>query len=228
MQTASAAKKAAPRVTPYGDWVEPGFPFFSSILDARDPANEVLTNNITPRGLVLNLGDDHWACFDTDLLRMSAIWRGAGVTVEALAPRSYHPWGGKSRGGLFPAPAPLGEVIYANGIYPGWQLGRVPVLTDPREPAPDPNEVGRGPLPEKLGRMQAVRLVGETVVLEYTAGDSRIREWVTQAGGTVVRHFQIEPGKEALVLVLGVRLQGQINLAADAGKRPARLRSATT
>jgi mono/diheme cytochrome c family protein len=219
-----AAKQAAPRVTPYGDWVESNFPFFSSILDARNPEIGVLQNNITPRGLVLNLGDGYWACFDTDLLRMSAIWRGAGVSVEALAPRSYHPWGGKSRGGLFPAPAPIGEVINANGIYPGWQIGRIPRLTDPREPAPDPKEVGRGPLPEKLGRIKAVRLVGKTAVLEYTAGDALVREWVTQSGGVVERHFKVESTKLALVLVLGVRLQGQISLT-HGGTRVVRLRS---
>ena len=36
---------------------------------------------------------------------------------------------------------------------------RSSVVDDPREPAPSPEEVGRGPLPEETGRFKAVRLV---------------------------------------------------------------------
>ena len=67
-------------------------------------------------------------------------------------------------------PEPDGQVWLANGIYPGWQTGERPSLDDPREPAPSPEEVGRGPLPEEIGRFKAIRLVRDGVVLEYTAG----------------------------------------------------------
>ena len=70
-------------------------------------------------------------------------------------------------------------VWLANGIYPGWQTGARPSLDDPREPAPSPEEVGRGPLPEEMGRFNAVRLVPGGVVLEYAAGGASIREWMT-------------------------------------------------
>ncbi len=82
---------------PWADWVEPGFPFFSSVLDARKAGAGLPENNLTPRGLVLNLGHGCWACFDTDLLRVAAIWDGKGVTPEALAPLSYHDAGRRPR-----------------------------------------------------------------------------------------------------------------------------------
>ena len=94
---AEPAKKPATRegrktktyaTQPWGTWVETDFPFFSSILDARrEGAGK---DNLTPRGLIIKLPHDTWACFDTDLLRVSAIWRGKGVSDKALAPGSYH------------------------------------------------------------------------------------------------------------------------------------------
>src|SRR5262245_20204975 len=75
---------------PWKPWIEPDFPFFSSGLDLRPQSpKDAKEWNITPRGIVLNLGHDCWACFDTDLLRISAIWTGKGVTADSLAPLSY-------------------------------------------------------------------------------------------------------------------------------------------
>src|ERR1041384_2872708 len=64
----------------WGDFVETNFPFFSSVLDARHLGQEWPSNNLTPRGIILNLGHGCWACFDTDLLRVSAIWTGNAVS----------------------------------------------------------------------------------------------------------------------------------------------------
>jgi glucose/arabinose dehydrogenase/mono/diheme cytochrome c family protein len=192
----------------WADWVEPDFPFFSSVLDARR-AGPGPANNLTPRGLMLNLGRGHWVGFDTDLLRVAAMWRGNGVTPRALAPGSYHTPDRKTPGGQFPAPEPDGEVWLANGIYAGWQTGARPSLDDPREPAPSAEEVGRGPLPEKLGRFNAVRLVPGGAVLEYTAGAANIREWMTVSdhGGqlAIERHFHVGPSAGELWLVLGFK-----------------------
>jgi len=206
---AAPKKEPQPRSTPYADWIEPGFPFFSSTLDARSDRHALLKDNLTPRGIILNLGEGCWACFDVDLLRLSAAWKGKGITEDALAPKSYHPWGGKTKGGL-KAPRPIGSVIAANGIYPGWQVGDSPDLSDPRPPAPDPKEVGRGGLPEQLGRMNAVRLVGRSVVLEYAVAGVSVREHVRAAQGTIERRFQVGPSAKPLVLVLGVQPAARI------------------
>lgn len=209
-------KPAAP--SPWASWVEPGFPFFSSVLDARVEGDDLLKNNLTPRGLILNLGNDCWACFDTDLLRVSAIWRGPGVTPEALAPHSYHPDGSKTPGGQKPLPRPDGKVWIANGIYPGWQAGEKISLKDPREPAPSPEEVGRGPLTESQGRFKAVRQSGDGVILEYTAAGTDVREWMTVSmrdGKPVVeRHVSVGPSKTPLLLALGKSGQGRPSVAA--------------
>src|SRR5687767_8195913 len=164
-QQPPAKSAAAPA---WGDWVERDFPFFSSVVDGRRPG-AATTANLTPRALVLNLGRDHWVAFDVDLLRVAAVWRGKGLTPKALAPGSYHQADRKTPVGQFPAPEPDGRVWLTNGIYPGWQTGtRQPSAADPREPAPSPEEVGRGPLPEGHGRFKAVRLVRDGAILEYT------------------------------------------------------------
>lgn len=194
--------------TNWADWIEPDFPFFSSVLDARRAGAGFAPDNLTPRGLILNLGRGYWAGFDTDLLRVAAMWRGNAVTPKALAPGSYHHPDRKTPGGQFPAPEPDGHVLLANGIYPGWQAGSRPSFEDPREPAPTREEVGRGPLPERKGRFTAVRLVREGVVLEYTAGGAAVREWMTVAEHgdipTLERHFQVAPSAATLWLVLGI------------------------
>src|SRR5688572_20514708 len=60
----------------WADWVEPDFPFFSSVIDAGRAGPGFPSRNLTPRGLVLRIGRDQWVAFDTDLLRIAAMWRG--------------------------------------------------------------------------------------------------------------------------------------------------------
>jgi glucose/arabinose dehydrogenase/cytochrome c2 len=205
-RTSGQAPDAKPAAADGAPWVEPGFPFFSSVLDAGNRAG-FPKRNLTPRALVLNLGRDCWLAFDVDLLRVAAAWRGTGVTPVALAPGSYHDPDRKTPGGQSPAPEPDGTVLLANGIYPGWQTSPQPSFADPREPAPSPEEVGRGPLSEKAGRFKAIRFVRGGVVLEYTAGGADVREWVTlspSASAPVIeRQFRVAPSPRPLLLVAG-------------------------
>ncbi len=207
---AKITKPAEP--SPWAAWVEPDFPFFSSVLDAR--RSGIAANNLTPRGIVLNLGHDCWACFDTDLLRIAAVWRGPGVTAKALAPGSYHDSSRKTPGGQFPAPQPDGKLWLSNGIWPGWQSGERAVLEDPREPAPSPEEVGRGPLPAAMGKFTAVRLVEGGAVLEYTAAGANVREWSTVSehdGQPVIeRHIEVGASAKPLLLVAGAKNNGAV------------------
>ena len=188
-------------------WVEPDFPFFSSIVDARKAGAPFPQDNLTPRGLVLRVGPETWAAFDVDLLRVSAIWRGKGVTPVALAPGSYHKPDRKTPGGQSQLPEPDGTVWLANGIYPGWQIGERVTLADPREPAPSPEEVGRGPLPEGLGRFTAIHQGASGVEFEYVVGDAVVRERMAAANAgdawTFSRMFQVAPSSRPLSLVLG-------------------------
>ena len=195
---------------PWGDWVEADFPFFSSILDARRDGSG--KNNLTPRGLIIKLPNECWACFDTDLLRVSAVWRGKGVSDKALAPGSYHDPSRKTLGGQFPAPQPEGKLWLGHAILPGWQLGSTVYRNDPRSSAPTPEEVGRGPLPTALGQFQAVELVGKDVILSYRVADATVRElWKSsEHDGQIVieRHLSVSPHMKDLLLVVGTRRQG--------------------
>src|SRR5829696_1502344 len=196
----------------WSDFVETNFPFFSSVLDARKLGNGFPTNNLTPRGLILNLGQDCWACFDTDLLRISAVWSGSGVTPASMSQGSYHTSGVKAQEGQEKLPQIAGTAWLANGIYPGWQAADRIALTDPREPAPDVKEVGRGPLPASQGRFNAVRLVGDGVQLEYAVESARITERIrarTINGQRIVqRHVHIDGLQQSLWLALGWPAKG--------------------
>ncbi|MEY2877878.1 MAG: hypothetical protein RLZZ15_258, partial [Verrucomicrobiota bacterium] len=229
-EPAAAKKNARPRpaapVAPSADspraaWVEPDFPFFSSVLDARQSGPDLPADNLTPRGLILSLGRDCWACFDPDLLRVSALWRGAGVKPTALAPGSYHDVSRKTPGGQTNLPSPDGTIWLAAGIYAGWQAGEQLTLTDPREPSPSPDEVGRGPLPESLGHFNALRLVRDGVVLEYSAGGAAVREWFTtseQNGQPVIeRHLEVGASPAPLRLILGRKIPGTAVALASTG-----------
>ncbi|MBP7140274.1 MAG: cytochrome c [Opitutaceae bacterium] len=192
----------------WGDWIEKDFPFFSSVLNAREAGPEFPKDNLVPRGLIFPLAHDCWACFDTDLLRIAAVWHGKGVTPMALAPGSYHDPSRKTPGGQTSLAQPDGEVWLATGIYPGWQLSNLS-LRDPRTPAPSPEEVGRGPLPENLGRLKSLVLQSSGVRMNYTVGATHVEEWIDAAGSgeapVVVRNFLVGPSREPLLLVLGNR-----------------------
>ena len=199
---AAAPQRSVPE-RQWAAWVEPEFPFFSSVLDARK-AGVGHPDNLSPRALVLKLGDGHWAAFDTDLLRVAAIWRGNGVSPLALAPGSYHRPDKKTPGGQSQLPAPEGTVWMGNGIYPGWQSGEKPAFTDPREPAPSPEEVGRGPIAESLGRFNAVRVAADGAILEYSVGGVAVEESVRVSGpASVTRRFRIDAAAAPMLVVLG-------------------------
>ena len=219
-----APRAQQPSTVTWADWVEPDFPFFSSVLDAGRAGVLFPARNLTPRGLVLNLGRDYWIGFDTDLLRVAAIWQGKGVTPRALAPGSYLEPDRKTPGGQSPLPEPNGTVWAANGIYPGWQGGADrPTLDDPREPAPTVAEVGRGPLPESLGKFKAVRLAGKGVVLEYTVRGVTVREWMRTSDGptpAIVRSIRLDPAGEPLWLMLGYAQKGAFAVCRGNGETP--------
>jgi len=197
----------------FGPWLEPDAPFFSSVVDARQAGGGLPMSNLAPRALVIRAGGEHWLAFDPDLLRVVAVWQGAGVTPTALAPGSYRKPDRKTPAGQKDLPRPDGPVHVANGIYPGWVSGAAPQLMDPRSPAPSPEEVGRGALPQELGRFRAVQLTDAGVVLEYDVAVTPVKEWVTTAGRggarAVLRVFEVGPSSTPLWLAVGVPAKGQ-------------------
>lgn len=201
------AEKPTPAPSPWGEFVEADFPFFSSVVDARKLGDGLPADNLTPRALVLNLGHDCWVAFDTELLRVSAIWVGRGISPVSMAQGSYHVSGVKAQEGQSKLPQIAGSAWLASGAFPAWQSGETLSFADPREPGPDPKEVGRGPLPVALGRFKAVRLVDGGAQLEYTVRGSAVTERFEadmQDGTPVVRrHLRMGPATQPLRLVLG-------------------------
>lgn len=205
----SAAESKARAASPWAGCIEDNAAFFSSVVDARRGAEPALAQNLTPRGLVVRVGENTWACFDTELLRIAAVWQGPGVTLLSASQISYHEAGRKAADGQAALPAPAGPVWLANGLYPGWQRGTNVSLQDPRERAPSPEEIGLGPLPENEGRFRALRRTQAGVCLEYEVDGSRVEELMTGAlsGSQPEFHrtFRLQPTKSPLLLVLGYR-----------------------
>jgi glucose/arabinose dehydrogenase/mono/diheme cytochrome c family protein len=206
------ARGAAPAAARWADWIEPDFPFVSSVVDARKSGPQPAPDNLTPRGLVLNLGAGNWACFDTELLRVSAVWRGKGVTLKSGSQISYQEAGQKSADGQADLATPDGAVWLDNGLYPGWQHGETPRLSDPRSPAPSPEEIGRGPLPAEAGRFRAVRLSAAGVVLEYSVGNVAIEESLRATThddkNALQRTLRIAKSESPLLLIVGRKVSG--------------------
>ncbi|MEX2601362.1 MAG: DUF6797 domain-containing protein, partial [Balneolaceae bacterium] len=183
------------------DFVEPGFPFITTSVDARGLGEGFPTErNVTPRCLALQLGEEAYACFDTDMLRWSVAWTGDFLPMVTMAQISYKDFFNKDN----QIPYPLGNPQIATGVYPGWTTGQ-PDFTDPRQPAPNPDDPKSGPIPPDMARWQGVSLQGEQAVLHYTVGGVLIRELpsATLSGDQIgfTRTIQIdEEREEALTL----------------------------
>ncbi len=193
--------------SPWADFVERDFPFFSSVVDGRKLGPGWPTNNLSPRALVLNLGHDCWAAYDTDLLRVAAVWHGGALSPQSMAQISYHSVGQKSPDGQSVLPEPLGTPWLANGLLAGWQTGDAFSTDDPREPGVDPREVGRGPMPG--ARFKAVQWLERGAVLDYSVGGVSIRERIearlVDERPVLQRSFQLSRVDQPLWLVLGQR-----------------------
>lgn len=198
----------------WSDFVEPGFPFFSSVLDARRVQVGSITNNLTARGLILNLGQGAWVCFDIDLLRVAAIWRGDAVTPVSMSQGSYHVPGRKAPEGEAELPQMRGEPWLVNGLYPGWETGEILSRIDPRPAGSAPQDLCRGPLPKSMGRFRAVRLVDSGLRLDYEIAGQPVSEFMTagQAPGTtnltVTRKIHVERLRKATALSIGFLAPG--------------------
>ncbi len=198
---ATAGIAATRSDNPFADFVEPGFPFIVSTIDAGKLGAAFPERNLAVRCVVLMLGNDSYACFDTDLLRMSAAWRGGFVSLTTMAQISYQQPGNKNNA----IPRVLGSPVIATGIYPGW-TSATPDFRDPRPAGPDPSAMGRGPLAADQARWNGVSVVGEEAVLSYTVAGTDIHEEVgsVTADGQVgiTRTFQAGITKMPLTLVV--------------------------
>jgi hypothetical protein len=130
-----------------------------------------------------------------------------------MAQGSYHDAGAKAPEGQRTLPQMAGTPWLASGLYPGWQTGSAPSLTDPRPTGPDTRELGRGPIDPALGRFQGVRLTSTGLVLEYDVRGARVQERVAAGAGggspRVTRAVRLATVPEPLWLVLGRQRPGR-------------------
>jgi hypothetical protein len=113
--------------TLFNSFLEPDFPFFSTYLDARNLGNRFPDNNVVARGLIVQLGDSAYVCFDRDLLRWSVAWSGNMLTESMLPQVSYKDFFNKKN----TVPLLAGTPSIATGMYPGWSAAK-PVTEDIR------------------------------------------------------------------------------------------------
>ncbi len=152
-------------------FVEKDFPFISTYLDVRNIGERFSKNNVVARGLIVNLDDSTFVCFDRDLLRWSVAWTGGHLTKSMLPEVSYNDYFDKKN----TVPQIAGRPEMANGIYPGWASGK-PVFSEIRPEKQRREGFTWGPLPDTLARWQGAYVYGNKVVLSYQVSDTEIYE----------------------------------------------------
>jgi hypothetical protein len=196
----------------WGEFVEPGFPYVSATVDARSIEGGALEDNLIVRGVIVFLGDDTYACYDTDLVRLGVVWKGGFLDYKSMATHTYYNQGKKNHGGQEWVSKPQGACITANGLYPGGHGDKV-IAFDPRPAGPDAREIGRGPVDASIAEWKGLHVVGEKAVIKYTIQGVATAEILTnvpsETGSGYVRSFSVGPHSSSVSIVLGDSL-GQV------------------
>ncbi|MCG8586069.1 MAG: cytochrome C oxidase Cbb3 [Pirellulales bacterium] len=178
-------------------------PYFTMSLEAPGPAvadiQEEQGNrgklNIAQKGLVIRLGekDEANVCFDTDLMRYSAVWTGGLVDWRSIVYDGSHGTWPKLRG----------EFVFGNGVRPGWADAKGS-FEDVRMQGSDKRRFG--PLDRKHAKWKGLYLNGNQVILSYTVGDADVLETpgLAEAGDKPVFTRTLNIGKSSSDLTLQV------------------------
>ena len=157
-----------------GPFVEPEVPFFASALVIPDESGP----NRVRRGVLVSLGADWWACFDSDLLRWAAAWKApAGkppLTLDSMAAISYPDGKAKAKS----PPQLQGELIFSSQELTG--EGR---QNPKRARLLNKGSKQVGPLDPQRGRWLGVEMRSGNVILRYRVGDATVEEFLTRDDG---------------------------------------------
>lgn len=153
-----------------GSFIEAGFPYISTSVDARKLGPAYPQDNMAARTLALQLGGDAYVCFDTDLLRWSVAWTGKYLPMVLMAQISYKDFFNKNN----KIAALTGEAKIATGLYPGWASekpfsGNLTKINEVKQPT-------WAPMPAQEGRWKGVYVYGNQAVLNYTVGNVDVAE----------------------------------------------------
>lgn len=158
-------------------------PFFSGSLTVQSNANLVV-----PKGVAVKLGDFGGGAFlfDTDLLQMSAMWRGRFVDIN---PREDFRFENRHSVNT--------PVDFSNPAVQGWS--RSGEFKDPRDSQ-------FGPVPRSVGRYRGLYVHGQRVAFRYDVGETEILDspWLLSSNGLEVytRTLQLESASNELQLLL--------------------------
>jgi len=202
-RAADGQQQAVENAVPWASWIEPEFPFFSTVVDARSTEPETAMDNLTARALVFPLGPDCLLAYDVDLLRVAIVWTPNEVPFKngGMAVNSYPYQGVKVKGGLDALPQPQGEIWFQNGIYSGVGLGP-PQITDPRPSLPDHEQVTRGGLDPERARFLGIDL-SRGLEIQYEMGGSvRVGERFRREQNRLIRQLRIDAHGEPVFIVL--------------------------
>lgn len=197
-------------------YVEQDFPFITTSIDLRNLGHGLPDWNLTSRGVIMNLGDDTYACFDPDLLRWSVGWTGDFISLTGMAQISYDDFFNKKN----KFPQVLGDPNIATGLYPGWSVNE-PAYDDPRTKSAPYDKDKWGPISTSLGRWGGIELEdSNSLALHYTVDGTDIRELpgrLSFGEETVFeRAFEINPHQNTLIVNLAEVTNGAKMESSDA------------
>ncbi|MCM8542806.1 MAG: ThuA domain-containing protein [Lentisphaeraceae bacterium] len=201
-------KKPFPVYQHYGNFLEEQFPFFTSTLDSTKIGKYFPKDNLTARGIILKPGRDHYACFDTDLLKYSLFWKNGQISFNSMAPGSYNiqTANKKSSGGERALPVAKGDFIIGLGSVPGVETGKSTWI-DPRAETLDKKQICNGPIPEENGRFNGVMLTEDGPVLSYSIDKTEIFEILKavnfQNTSVIERRIQAVNAKKKIYFHIG-------------------------
>jgi putative heme-binding domain-containing protein len=189
------------------------------------------SHNIAYKGIAIRLDPGaggvsrgrHWILFDSDTLRMSAMWSSSGPST---AEQNFIDWRGIQFNGEHQIhPRIVGQLIAANGTGPGWANPSTRAFGD------DQRVQGRdgrryGPLPSSWAKFRGLYHHGHRVVLSYSVADTSVLESPTlQAvedstqSPLFLRTFNIGPRNEDLILQVAQNAEAEHAVAELASVR---------
>lgn len=194
-------KGAAP---PYTKFLDEDFSFKEltiAIGEANAPDRDVVS-----RSVVLPLGDGFYVAFDTELLRVAAVWSGEFSAPLGVSFSSYALPLNKIGGGFRQLASPSGTVFSRSGIFPGWQDSERILFEDTRSAYIDDLEPGRGPMDPGVASWQGIFDTYEGALLTYSLFGGAVTERFSVEGTAgekwVERRIRIEDLKKAATLVV--------------------------
>ncbi len=135
------------------------------------------------KGILIDLGDEHRALFDTETLRLVSIYKGP---IK---------WGGTPWSGAH------GELVGLENASPLMNSAALPGWADAAGSFEDKREIpGYGNF--EHAEFEGYYRHGDKIVLDYTVHGVRILETLSREGDTVTRSFQV--GERAKDLIMGV------------------------